>query len=222
MSSGNRTSDASLASAAVRDLGCPDRISSMACHPQALSRMGGSGLLRGTLIGGIGRKRRDGGHRLALAKRRRGDDEGSLGTRSCRPEPDGLGKNGSKHHLLVDARGVPLSPIVTGANVNDGKRLEDALGAIMVKRPTPAHLRICAASTCAPMRATAAPSASGPSMSMATFLMSLIVGSPLKHSELTGACPRRCTGVLSISLAKPFHLWAVMIWSALPCLSAAM
>lgn len=219
MSSGNRTSDASLASAAARDLGCPDRISSMACHPQALSRMGGSGLLRGTLIGGIGRKRRDGGHRLALAKRRRGDDEGSLGTRSCRPEPDGLGKNGSKHHLLVDARGVPLSLIVTV--------LTSTTASASKRRSAPSWssariLRIGAASTCAPMRATAAPSASGPSMSMATFLMSLIVGSPLKHSELTGACPRRCTGVLSISLAKPFHLWAVMIWPALPCLSAAM
>ena len=35
---------------------------------------------------------------------------------------------------MVDERGVPLSLIVTGANVNDGKRLDEVLSAIMVKR----------------------------------------------------------------------------------------
>ena len=34
----------------------------------------------------------------------------------------------------MDARGVPLSIIVTAANVNDGKRIEEVLGAIVVKR----------------------------------------------------------------------------------------
>lgn len=33
----------------------------------------------------------------------------------------------------MDGRGVPLSLIVTGANVNDGKRIEEVLSAIMVK-----------------------------------------------------------------------------------------
>ncbi len=37
------------------------------------------------------------------------------------------GKKGSKRHLLVDGRGVPLSLIVTAANVNDGKRLDEVL-----------------------------------------------------------------------------------------------
>ena len=41
----------------------------------------------------------------------------------------------------MDARGVPLSLIVTGANVNDGKRLDEVLGALMVKRKTPARRR---------------------------------------------------------------------------------
>lgn len=44
-------------------------------------------------------------------------------------------KNGSKRHLLVDGRGVPLSIIVTGANVNDAKRIDQVLSAIVVKRP---------------------------------------------------------------------------------------
>ena len=34
----------------------------------------------------------------------------------------------------MDGRGVPLSLIVSAANVNDGKRLDAVLGAIMVKR----------------------------------------------------------------------------------------
>jgi IS5 family transposase len=35
----------------------------------------------------------------------------------------------------VDGRGVPLSIVVTPANVNDGKRLDAVLSAIRVKRP---------------------------------------------------------------------------------------
>jgi len=38
---------------------------------------------------------------------------------------------------LVDGRGVPLSLIVTGANVNDLTKLDDVLSAIVVKRPRP-------------------------------------------------------------------------------------
>ena len=41
----------------------------------------------------------------------------------------------------MDGRGVPLSLVVTGANVNDGKRLDEVLGAIMVERKPPSHRR---------------------------------------------------------------------------------
>jgi len=41
----------------------------------------------------------------------------------------------------VDGRGVPLSPVVTGANVHDCKRLDEALTAIVVKRKAPPHRR---------------------------------------------------------------------------------
>jgi transposase len=44
------------------------------------------------------------------------------------------GKKGSKRHLLVDGRGVPLSIVVTGANVHDSRGLEPVLKAVMVKR----------------------------------------------------------------------------------------
>lgn len=41
----------------------------------------------------------------------------------------------------MDGRGVPLSLIVTAANVNDGKRLDAVLSAIVVKRTVPAQRR---------------------------------------------------------------------------------
>lgn len=53
------------------------------------------------------------------------------------PTPRIGGKNGSKRHLLVDGRGVPLSLVVTGANVHDSKGLKQVLTAIVVKRPIP-------------------------------------------------------------------------------------
>ena len=42
---------------------------------------------------------------------------------------------------MVDARGVLLSLIVTAANVNDGSRLDEVLGAITVKRTLPPQRR---------------------------------------------------------------------------------
>ena len=51
------------------------------------------------------------------------------------------GKNGSKRHLLVDGRGVPLSLVVTGANRHDVSQLEAMLGAIVVARPQPPQRR---------------------------------------------------------------------------------
>ena len=37
----------------------------------------------------------------------------------------------------MDGRGVPLSIVVTAANVNDGKRLDQVLSAVVVKRKRP-------------------------------------------------------------------------------------
>ena len=50
-------------------------------------------------------------------------------------------KKGSKRHLLVDGRGVPLSLVVTAANVNDLSRLEAVLDALKVRRPAPRERR---------------------------------------------------------------------------------
>ena len=45
-------------------------------------------------------------------------------------------KNGRKRNLLVDARGVPLSLVVSGANTHDVKLLEATLDAVVIERET--------------------------------------------------------------------------------------
>jgi putative transposase len=49
--------------------------------------------------------------------------------------------------VLVDGRGVPLSIVVTGANVNDGKRIGEVLDSIVVRRertPVRRNKHLCA------------------------------------------------------------------------------
>jgi hypothetical protein len=55
------------------------------------------------------------------------------------PNRTGSGENGSKRHLLVDGCGVPLSRLVTAANVNDAKRLGAVLAAIQIKLENRPH-----------------------------------------------------------------------------------
>jgi putative transposase len=54
------------------------------------------------------------------------------------PNPTDRGKKGSKRRLLVNGRGVPLSLVVTWANVHDCKRFD---GVLVVKREDPPHRR---------------------------------------------------------------------------------
>lgn len=51
-----------------------------------------------------------------------------------RTPPTG-GKKGRKRSLLVDARGLPLSIAVSGANLHDSKLLDRTLGQVVVQRP---------------------------------------------------------------------------------------
>jgi putative transposase len=62
-----------------------------------------------------------------------------------------------KDHVLTDGRGVPLSIVVTPANVNDDKRLQQVIDNIVVVRPIPTttaeqHLALDAAFDTAPAR----------------------------------------------------------------------
>jgi transposase len=48
---------------------------------------------------------------------------GEKGGSATGPSPVDRGRNGSKHHLLVDATGIPLAWTVTGGNRNDVTQL---------------------------------------------------------------------------------------------------
>nr|WP_211232837.1 IS5 family transposase [Desulfatirhabdium butyrativorans] len=58
--------------------------------------------------------------------------------------PTDRGKKGTKRHLLVDGRGVPLSLVVTGANRHDVTQLELVLEEIVIDRPTDIQQNLCA------------------------------------------------------------------------------
>lgn len=53
-------------------------------------------------------------------------------------------KNGSKRHLLVDARGVPLSIVVTGANRHDVKELAAVLDGKIISLKKHKRQNLCA------------------------------------------------------------------------------
>jgi transposase len=53
-------------------------------------------------------------------------------------------KKGSKRHLLVDGRGVPLSIVVTGADRHDVSQLETVLDEIIIERPQNEEQHLCA------------------------------------------------------------------------------
>jgi transposase len=53
-------------------------------------------------------------------------------------------KKGTKRHLLVDGRGVPLSIVVTGANRHDVSQLELVLDVIIYVRPLELEQNLCA------------------------------------------------------------------------------
>jgi transposase len=57
------------------------------------------------------------------------------------PSPVDRSKPGSKHHVLTDAQGIPLSCDVSAANVNDIERLPDLFNAIPPVGGKPGHPR---------------------------------------------------------------------------------
>ena len=52
------------------------------------------------------------------------------------PNPTDRGKRGTKRHLLVDQKGIPLSVFITSANTHDMKVTTNTLDNVVVKRPS--------------------------------------------------------------------------------------
>jgi transposase len=65
-----------------------------------------------------------------MCGRRRGEKETG-------PKPTDRAKPGIKDHILTDERGVPLSVVVTAANVNEGPTLPELVNNYAVVRPRP-------------------------------------------------------------------------------------
>ena len=63
--------------------------------------------------------------------------EAPLGGEATGPNPTDRGKLGAKRSPLADGRGVPLSVVPAGANINDFKLLERTIRSIRIERPEP-------------------------------------------------------------------------------------
>lgn len=55
---------------------------------------------------------------------------GQKGGEDTGPNPVDRGRPGTKHHLLVDRRGIPLAATASAANVHDSKLLEEMVDAV--------------------------------------------------------------------------------------------
>ena len=79
---------------------------------------------------------------MKAPRRQRQSIDGAMGkaplAKQCAgANPTHWGKKGRKRSLLVDARGVPLSIAVSGANTHDVKLLAKTLEAAVCERPNP-------------------------------------------------------------------------------------
>ena len=50
--------------------------------------------------------------------------------------PTDRGKLGTKRHVIADKNGIPLSVVITAANVHDVKAAIKTLDSIVIRRPT--------------------------------------------------------------------------------------
>jgi hypothetical protein len=92
--------------------------------------------LREAATGTVGRVGAEGAHRLepglVRLQQRAGDKRGP----QTGPNPTDRGKAGSKHHLVVDRRGLPLAILLSAANVHDKREALPLLDAILpIKGP---------------------------------------------------------------------------------------
>jgi hypothetical protein len=66
---------------------------------------------------------------------------GEKGSSATGPSPVDRARNGSKHHLLVDATGIPLAWTLTGGNRNDVTQLVPLVERIPPVRGKPGRRR---------------------------------------------------------------------------------
>jgi Transposase DDE domain len=71
-----------------------------------------------------------GAHRLDASLTRQRECASSWGGEQTGKDPTNRGKLGTKRHIVVDRHGVPLAVTISGSNVHDSKRIEEAIDAI--------------------------------------------------------------------------------------------
>jgi IS5 family transposase len=85
----------------------------------------------------LGPSRRSGPDRVGEGVFGLGKRSSPRGGQKAGKNPTDKGKQGSKRHVVVDRRGVPLCVIHTAANVHDSKVLEEAVDAISpIRKPS--------------------------------------------------------------------------------------
>ena len=86
-------------------------------------------------VAGLGRIRRNGRHRLGVASIDAATGKAPLAIECVVPNPTNRWKNGRKRSLLIDACGVSLSLIASGASVHDVTLLEPTLDRTVPTQP---------------------------------------------------------------------------------------
>jgi transposase len=95
--------------------------------PQGMAGCWSLAALASSVLGEAGASRRDRLEPCGCGLRHSG---GKKRGEKTGPNPTDKGKPGSKHHLLVDRKGVPLTVLLTAANVHDSKVLDDLLDSV--------------------------------------------------------------------------------------------
>jgi transposase len=102
----------------------------------ALARLAGGGHLAQDPPNAAGSPWESRPNRLVAGLARFGECTRPRGGAETGPNPTDRGKSGSKRHLVVDRKGIPLAVTQSGANVHDSMLLEATVDAIApIRRP---------------------------------------------------------------------------------------
>jgi transposase len=108
--------------------------------------------------------------------------------------PTDRGKRGTKHHLVVDAQGIPLAVLVSAANVHDSRMMLVTVDAIEPIRPNPAVDRAGDRTSCTPTKAT----------STGTFAWPCASGASSRALPVAASSPRTDWAATAGWLNAPF------------------
>lgn len=101
--------------------------------PSSIATVGLGWRVRGDIFRVASLLRSSARHPLGVGFARQRDGESAKGGSATGPNPTDRAKLGVKRHILTDERGVPLSAIITGANVHDKWMVAQTLDAVALR-----------------------------------------------------------------------------------------